>query len=813
MGKLRKEFVLLYVLVALFTLFSGQVKAQSTPTTIKGIIVDGKSKIPVPYVTLTLKYSHDSSSFQSVFSDTTGRFSFSVEASKFFLQANRLGYDEIRYRLVDVSKDIKNTMLDSIFMIPQSVILNEVVISAKRPIILTTPRGYQVEVEFNPVINKNNSVFEALRCIPGVIIDGDQISLLGRSDVLFQINGIDKKLPPEALANLLKSMQADKLSKIEVVRNPGAEYDASTTSIINLILKKNLMSGFFGNVNTYLSTYHKAGAGASFSLIQPKISYTLTLNYRKNNSFSETSSRLHFFENNVSSHEYIENTDSEPIQNDIITIFQEFNCRIKPNLTVGGSLNYYGYKSYTKTLSDLYVALLDTIGPLSSQNRIEDKSNFNNLSFDAFLKYDLSSKENLIIQGNFYYYYTPSKMLIYSSSGNPILSNDNYQRIENRDVTSFTGKVIYQNKLNSIIAWKYGMEYSEVLYSSGMTENTLPNSDLLHDIDRSYDCNEKNLGAFVDFAIQRKKWGFQLGLRGEYALRKLIASQTNNPDYSLKRQDQGIYPIFSTNYKIADNQSISFAIKHSITRPQYSNYVPFEWIISSSLTSKGNPEINPYYTNNIDFTYQFQVNQNHIIMINGGINSSNGVILPGIIYNNDSKILVASPFNLADLFDIYGTISLQNNICSWLTCQTSLSMTKSKYYQYISEDFKGPDNNMVKFSISENVSFVLPLKLNLNLYYTFISASTTAQGSQLPYHMIYAIASRDFLKNKLNISLSIRNPFISGKSSTVYQTLSFISTQTTFSENNILKINLRFKFGKTKRSDQAVPEKITNSRL
>ena len=50
------------------------------------------------------------------------------------------------------------------------------------------------------------------------------------------------------------------------------------------------------------------------------MSYTLTLNYRKNNTFSETSALLHFFENNVSSHEYSENTYSKPVKNDIITM-------------------------------------------------------------------------------------------------------------------------------------------------------------------------------------------------------------------------------------------------------------------------------------------------------------------------------------------------------------------------------------------------------------------------------------------------------------------------------------------------------------
>ena len=200
-------------------------------------------------------------------------------------------------------------------------------------------------------------------------------------------------------------------------------------------------------------------------------------------------------------------------------------------------------------------------------------------------------------------------------------------------------------------------------------------------------------------------------------------------------------------------------------------------------------------------------------MANCGINSSKGVIMHGIIYNEESKTLNATQLNLADLLEIYSSLSLQNNFSSWLSCQTSLSLSKLKYSNYISNEYIGENNNNVNFTLNENVSLQLPYKTTINLYYTFVSSSTTAQGSQKAFNSIFAMASRNFVKDKLNIAFSIRNPFISGKTTIEYNTPTFQSSQTNINESAVSKISVKYKFGKTKRNDISIPDKIENTRL
>src|ERR1035437_9244969 len=62
------------------------------------------------------------------------------------------------------------------------------------PVLVQIPGGYRVEVESNPLINKNQTALEVIRALPGVFIMDSIIEVAGRKDLLLQINGIDMKM-------------------------------------------------------------------------------------------------------------------------------------------------------------------------------------------------------------------------------------------------------------------------------------------------------------------------------------------------------------------------------------------------------------------------------------------------------------------------------------------------------------------------------------------------------------------------------------------------------------------------------------------
>jgi outer membrane cobalamin receptor len=68
------------------------------------------------------------------------------------------------------------------------------------------------------------------------------------------IDGKETYLSAEQLANQLRNMPADNISKVEVISNPGAKYEAEgNAGIINIVTKKNKKQGFNGGISAGVS--------------------------------------------------------------------------------------------------------------------------------------------------------------------------------------------------------------------------------------------------------------------------------------------------------------------------------------------------------------------------------------------------------------------------------------------------------------------------------------------------------------------------------------------------------------------------------
>ena len=118
--------------------------------------------------------------------------------------------------------------------------LNEVVVKSKRPIIRQTAEKLIVDIENSTMINTN--LQDVMRKVPGVIVTNNGISIAGNKGVRILING--KTTEYMDVQTLLRDYPADNIAKIEVIEQPGAEYEAAGTgAIIDIILKKNVRFG------------------------------------------------------------------------------------------------------------------------------------------------------------------------------------------------------------------------------------------------------------------------------------------------------------------------------------------------------------------------------------------------------------------------------------------------------------------------------------------------------------------------------------------------------------------------------------------
>jgi hypothetical protein len=136
------------------------------------------------------------------------------------------------------------------FLTEKEISLNEVTVSARKPII--TQEDDKMIIDPEPLANTSTNTLEVLESTPGMYVDQDGgIYLSSASPAVVYINGREQKMSNQDINTLLRSLPPGSVQRIEVLRTPSTKYDASSTGgIINIILKKGVKIGRFINLNT-----------------------------------------------------------------------------------------------------------------------------------------------------------------------------------------------------------------------------------------------------------------------------------------------------------------------------------------------------------------------------------------------------------------------------------------------------------------------------------------------------------------------------------------------------------------------------------
>ena len=255
------------LLLALIFLASAKIFAQGTGT-IEGTVLDGTGK-PVEFATVLLLQRADSSLVKGAITDAKGAYLFdAIKYGNYLLKVKMLGSKNAESPAIILSEKQPSLRVKPITLVEEEKVLGEVVVEAQRPLIEQHIDRMIVNVD-GSILASGGTALEVLQKSPNITIDGnDNISMKGRQSVMVMIDGKQTYLSSQELANMLRSMSADAIDKIELITNPSAKYDAAGTSgIINIKLKKNKSFGTNGSVNAGLGygRWEKANAGLSLN--------------------------------------------------------------------------------------------------------------------------------------------------------------------------------------------------------------------------------------------------------------------------------------------------------------------------------------------------------------------------------------------------------------------------------------------------------------------------------------------------------------------------------------------------------------------
>lgn len=226
---------------------------------ITGYLVD-ENKVPIPYANVVLLSLPDSTFLGGVVTDDMGKFCLKQPDSKGkLLRISSIGYESAEFLLA--KRELGMLMLKTATMM-----LDEAVVIGRRPTYSLKQGVLTTNIE-NTLLSSLGTANDVLKRIPGLQIDDGSVNVFGKGTPLIYINGRQVRDLSE-----LDQLNSKEIAKVELITNPGAEYDAEVKAVLRIKTVKPVGEGFGGSMRTALQK------GELWSNNQQ-----VALNYRKRN--------------------------------------------------------------------------------------------------------------------------------------------------------------------------------------------------------------------------------------------------------------------------------------------------------------------------------------------------------------------------------------------------------------------------------------------------------------------------------------------------------------------------------------------------
>ena len=563
---------------------------------INGKIVDEQNE-PLPFANILLLKIGEDATPKGTVSDENGNYSFEkITSGKYKIEISMLGFTT--YKIPEF--DVNGNKTFNITLKEETQTLNEVVVKSKRPVIKQTAEKLIVDLEKSDMINTN--LQDVMRKVPGVLVTNNGISIAGKGGVRILING--KTTEYMDVETLLRDFPADNIAKIEVVEQPGAEYEASGSgAIINIILKKNVKLGTHGSANTWIGEDEGFEWGAGFSIA----SYKNKLNWQLSTGYSQPTWRDDLFLIRTVGNETYNQVTKEPYDPD--------------NFRIGGSLDYYindkhsiGIGGTMNTRDSERIATSKTIiSDVSNTNTLFSENSFDrqrsNFNINPYYEYKTDT-DKLLIDFNYIDFVNDNTNRLSRAAGSTVDFTDR-RYIQDGKYKIKTYRADYTKTFSDNFKLSAGTRFADVGTDNDLETQSLENTNFntIDSLSSRFAIDETIFALYSKVNAKFGKWSFSGGLRYEDS--NTDGTSTFVKDGQMvtevqKRPIKKVFPSASISRKLTDILGASVSYSYRIQRPGYNSLNSFQQFLDPFSASEGNPRLTPSYTNNYQFNITYE---------------------------------------------------------------------------------------------------------------------------------------------------------------------------------------------------------------
>lgn len=741
----------------LLTFFLAGLAAQAQTAKIKGQVID-EQQAGLPYATVMLLHAADSSLAKGAISDDAGHYELvGLKEGSYLLSATMVGYS--RYFSEPLTlKAGEEKELPTFSMAEATQQLEEVVVRGQLPQIVQEADRMIVNVE-NSILATGGNALEVLEKSPGIVVDQDgNISMNGKQGIIIMIDGKRTFLSATEVSNMLRNMSSDAISKVELITNPGAKYDAEgNAGIINIRTKKNLAGGTNGSLmaGAGYGRYEKANGGLTLNHRNGQWNFFGNYNYNHNRSFNENNieriapyagSRVTFDQ---------ENFRPRRSQNNSFKAGVDFFASEKT--TVGVSVN--ANLGTTNDNPDNMTELRDEAGALQGMLDLQadgDRS-YKNITYNLNWQQQLGREgEELTFNGDYTQYRGENDDVFDIDQQDNFLNIDTTYLLHNgtdSDIDIYVASLDYVLPLQEGMRLELGAKSSFVRSDNGLLLERNPETRWIRDDSLSSDfLYRENLNAaYANWSGKFGETSITAGLRAEHTWYD-GNSENDNEIENISDSYLSLFPSVFLQKKLNENNTLGMSYSRRINRPSYQDLNPFFYFLDIFTFGKGNQFLQPDFTNQVQLTHTFKQRFNTSLTL-----SKTQGPMTDVIDQNNSGQSFQTRVNLGEQYSWNLNINAPFQPTNWWSIQNNLSV----YQNIFDAEWRGQSLDTDQLSMNYNLqnSFSLPANFSAELSGFYRSPMAYGIIDIKSMYGVFAGISKNFMDNKASLKLNVNDLF------------------------------------------------------
>jgi len=736
------------------------------PITISGKVIDALSKQPLEYATIVIKNTETQKISGSI-TDAKGIFSVKTPAGFYEISVEFISFKSKKYPKQNITKDLD---LGTITLSEDSKSLDEVVIIAEK----TTVDIRLDKKVFN--IGKDLSIrggnaSDVLGNVPSVQVDVEgTVSLRGNENVTILIDGRPSALVGLNGAEALRQIPAEAIEKVEVITSPSARYDAEgTAGILNIILRKNKLTGFNGSLQLDLGYPERLGTAFNANWRTKKWNLFTNTGFRYNETPGNALSESNFLSSNAQNALVVEQRNFGRLGRSIFTSFGA-EYYLSQNSSIIGNIVFNGGNDDDVNTNEI--------------DRFDANGNINEATFrreaegedENRLQYTLDYVNTFDGKGK-----KLSINLQYSTEMEDILNNiteidtqtnilnDLEQVIEEQNEDRALLQIDYVHPVGENIQYEAGYRgnYRDIFNSFYLAERQVfPDGPLVPDagLNNSFNYEEFVNAAYFQYGQKFNKISFLGGLRYEYTTTEIV-QQTSTT--SSKRNYGNLFPTVNLGYEFRDGENMTIGYNRRIRRPRGRNLNPFPSRSSEANIYTGNVNLNPVITDAFDIGYLKRWDKFTLsTSLYYNISNDNWERIQedtGDVTDNGDPITRRFPINLSTQERLGLEFTLNYRPFKIWNINSDFNLFRVT----TDGDYTNPTTNVTQSFDFENTAFfirlnqkiTLPGKTDLQINTNYRGPSQNAQTKSQGVFSMNLAASKDLFNEKASISLNFSDVF------------------------------------------------------